>query len=189
MLLSLLKETVGSAGHIPTISADAVAVQAATSAYAIGSLPGLDIEDGLARLMGSWDRYTEILAEFCSIHQNFRRETAFLIEKGDFESARMKTHSLKGAAGNVSAARLMGAAKSLEDAISNRKAKDIHCGLSAVDHALSEVCKSLEKISADQHPRPSAPLPHRRCRLHHRQQPHTMVPDQLINTHGGAPFG
>ncbi len=91
-------------------------------------LPGMDLEEGLARVGGSLELYHEILDEYCDFYKGVIPEFAQLLKAEDFAAARKKAHSLKGAAGNVSAVELKTAAESLETACLES------------DHALALAC-------------------------------------------------
>ena len=79
-------------------------------------LPGLDLAEGLARVGGSRELYQDILNEYCDFYKEVIPEFKALIEREDFDTARKKAHSLKGAAGNISALDLKLAAETLETA-------------------------------------------------------------------------
>ncbi|QTA87684.1 response regulator [Desulfonema magnum] len=109
--------------------------------------PGIDIKEGVDRLGGAWEIYADILSDFCNIHKNFIQEFHKLIEKKDFENARLKAHGLKGAAGNVSAINLRTVAKVLEEACKAEDREIILKKLPPVKDALLQVREAFEKIS------------------------------------------
>ncbi|MDM8524024.1 response regulator [Desulfococcaceae bacterium HSG8] len=115
----------------------------------IPALPGLDIGEGVERLGGSWELYADILMDFCNSQKEFIPEFQCLIETGDFESARIRAHSLKGAAGNVSAVKLKVASKMLEEACESREKGHILTLLRPVEDAFSQIDKAVEKIARD----------------------------------------
>ncbi len=109
--------------------------------------PGLNVREGTERLGGSPEVYADILRDFLKDRENFVSEIKQLVEKKDFEAAAMKAHSLKGAAGNVSAVTLMHAAQSLETVCQNRDEDRIAALLVPVSYAIEEAKSSFRKIS------------------------------------------
>ncbi len=109
--------------------------------------PGLNIAEALERLGGVWDLYVDILGDFCRSQRNFVPEFRDLIEKKDFEGARLNAHGLKGAAGNVSAIDLRDAAKALEDASESEAEEHIPDILLTVEGAFEEVITSFGKMA------------------------------------------
>jgi CheY-like chemotaxis protein/HPt (histidine-containing phosphotransfer) domain-containing protein len=109
-------------------------------------LPGLDIEEGLKRLGVTWDKYFNILEEYYSVYQNFSEEFKNLVDKKDYETARLKAHSLKGAAGNISAAELGAAAGDLENACVEENKDEIIKVLRKAEDAFFQVGESLAMI-------------------------------------------
>ena len=77
----------------------------------------LDVESGLGRIMGDRPLYLKILRRFlhdhgatpCQIHAQFAA--------GDYAGARLRTHTLKGAAGMIGAVQVHGLASALEMAL------------------------------------------------------------------------
>jgi len=109
-------------------------------------LPGLAIEEGLKRLGVTWDRYFNILEEYYNAYQNFSEEFRSLVSKKDYETARLKAHSLKGAAGNISATELYAAASALENACVEEDRDAIIKVLKKAEAAFSQVGESLAMI-------------------------------------------
>ncbi len=106
-------------------------------------LPALDIREALERLGGSWEVYVNILEDFCKTQRTFIPEFQSLVKKKDFKAAIIKAHSLKGAAGNISAKELAIASKALEDACRHENEDLIIKTLIPVKDALSRIMKSL----------------------------------------------
>ncbi|MDM8548826.1 response regulator [Desulfobacterales bacterium HSG2] len=111
------------------------------------ALPGLNIEDALERFGGSWNLYMDVLKDFLEHQKGLVSDFRDIIEKKDFEEAMLKAHSLKGAAGNVSAADLGTAAKALEDACENKNRDIMPDILGALENAFVQVRHSFEKMS------------------------------------------
>ena len=113
------------------------------------SLPGLSIDEGLKRLGVTWPVYREILEQYCNVYEHFPNEFREIVEQGDFENARLKAHSLKGAAGNISADALSAAASDLENACVQENQAQILKMLHQTETALSEVETALAVIKGN----------------------------------------
>ena len=86
------------------------------------SLPGIDIANGLKRMMNKSRLYEKVLREF---HSRFHNEAARIhaaIVNGDFPTAQRLAHSAKGLAGSIGALTLQEAAQALEIALQAGKA-------------------------------------------------------------------
>ncbi|RPJ82437.1 MAG: response regulator, partial [Deltaproteobacteria bacterium] len=110
------------------------------------NLPGLEIQEGLKRLGVTWQGYKEILEQYCQVFQNFSEEFRQVVDIKDFQTARLKAHSLKGAAGNISATTLSAAATDLENACIEENREQILDILKKTETAFSQVGESLEMV-------------------------------------------
>jgi len=111
-------------------------------------LPGIDVAEGVQR-MGSWHRYAKVLAAFVKEQASFAREFKNHIQEKDFETARRKVHSLKGASGNVSAANLHQTATALEAVCRHGNAQHIAEALKDVEDAFEQVFNSMGRFEND----------------------------------------
>ncbi len=84
------------------------------------SLPGLNIESGLERLLGNEQIYWKMLSLFAQENANSLRNIQQSLQEEDEDAAILHVHSLKGVAANISAERLADAARELESAIRNK---------------------------------------------------------------------
>ena len=109
-------------------------------------LPGLDFEEGLARVGGSREVYLDILNEYCDFYKGAVREFTQLLDRADFEAARKKAHALKGAAGNISAVDLRPAAESLETACRESDPPRARICLEDVDSALGQLFDNVGRL-------------------------------------------
>ena len=109
-------------------------------------LPGLDIAQGLERLGGSRQIYGEVLSDFCQTHAEFHRQMAQLLAEEDFKGAATLAHSIKGAAGNISAGMLFETTKALEAACWQKNENEIHALLPGARKAFSQVCDSARRF-------------------------------------------
>jgi PAS domain S-box-containing protein len=111
-----------------------------------GDLHGLDLEEGLARVGGSRELYLDILSEYCEYYQDVIPKFARLLDEEDFAAARKKAHSLKGAAGNISAIDLKLAAEFLETACLEGDRQQARTRLEDVDAALRQLFENADRL-------------------------------------------
>ncbi len=116
--------------------------------------PGLNIPEGVERMAGVPGAYIDLLQDFNSRRQNFSEDFKRALLKDDYSTAYTMAHSLKGAAGNISAVDLHSAAAKLEDACRERSQGDVQKTLSDVEQALEDVTAS--SISLIAHARKTA---------------------------------
>jgi len=122
------------------------------------TLPGLNLDEGINRLGGSWDVYIRILQEFKSQYTGFSKEFRGLVGNESLVDARRSAHTLKGVAGNIAAGDLMLAAKSLETAVLEGQRDRILRMLSLVDASLSVVMESVTKLGHGRRQQEEAPI-------------------------------
>ncbi|MDM8515930.1 response regulator [Desulfobacterales bacterium HSG16] len=112
------------------------------------ALPGLNLFDAMTRFAGNWSLYTGILIDFCEHQKDFSINFEMIMKKSAYREARLKAHSLKGAAGNVSAFKLRSCASLLENECVNADDEKIIKALEDVRAAISEIMDSADKINA-----------------------------------------
>ena len=110
------------------------------------SLRGVDVQKGIERIGTSLDEYLNILNKFCTNHNDIADEIHKLISIKDFDAVKIKIHSLKGAAGNVSATEISSAAYALKDAIESEDEIRIRSTLQSIDKAFKQLTKSLGSV-------------------------------------------
>jgi two-component system, sensor histidine kinase and response regulator len=110
------------------------------------SLDGIDIDEGLARIGNDWALYADILKEYGEVYRHFSTDFNNLMADSDHDGARRLAHSLKGAAGNVSANGLYETAKKLETACAEKNPARISDALLAVETALDRVLTGIGRI-------------------------------------------
>ncbi len=110
------------------------------------SLPGLNIREGVRRLDGAWHLYLDLLLFFCDDRKDFAEEFRMVVDEGDFETALISAHALKGSAATISATPLAKAAKELEHACDSRDKDEILDRLGPVEEALAQVIASRELL-------------------------------------------
>lgn len=77
----------------------------------------LDIDNGLGRLMGDRPLYLKILRRFLHDHGTTPRQVLADFQAGNYAGARLKTHTLKGAAGMIGAQQVYQLTAALEMAL------------------------------------------------------------------------
>lgn len=81
------------------------------------SIPGLDVTEGLRRVLGKKSLYLSMLRKFVSGQKNFTAQISQALEEEDWGLAERLAHTLKGVAGNIGAGEIQGLALTLEMAI------------------------------------------------------------------------
>jgi signal transduction histidine kinase/DNA-binding response OmpR family regulator len=106
----------------------------------------LDMEKAMKRLGAPKDLYVKMLGEYVKSFCSFGDEIRELRKKEDFNTARIKAHSLKGAAGNICAEELFALSASLEQACTEENAARIDKELLLTEKALSQVITEANLI-------------------------------------------
>ena len=107
------------------------------------SLPGIDLEDGLKRLMGNEALYMRLLADFAGTYQGVSGQVREALADGNLESAARIVHTFKGTAGNLSAIEAFGAARDIEGAIHGGDASAAAAALERLDASMNLVAENL----------------------------------------------
>jgi CheY-like chemotaxis protein len=89
------------------------------------SLPGFDLEAGLARLMGNKRLYKKLLVDFGAKYTGTAREIREALDAKDFEQAHSLVHNLKGLAGNLEATDLQASALGLEKLVKGQSEETV----------------------------------------------------------------
>ncbi len=147
-LLTVLKNQLGYRHGImpPELPRQTSPPRSMPETKASTSFPGLNIQEGIERLGGSKKIFADILSDFCEEHATFHKALKGLLENRDFKGAATLAHSIKGAAGNISAPHLFEAAKALELACWDEKGMEIETLLPPTKRAFDEVCKGARKF-------------------------------------------
>ncbi len=128
----------------PTAAAAATGVKRQTAQDA--SLPfaiaGLDIADGLRRVVGKKSLYLSILRKFITGQKSAAAEIRKALEGNDWDTAERLAHTLRGVSGTIGATGLQQSAGRLETAIKQRRPRE------AVDAGLDELKEPLETLVA-----------------------------------------
>ena len=108
-------------------------------------ITGIDIASGLNRANGNQKLYSKLLLDFADKYATIKDEIKSAIHQGDMKTAERLAHTLKGVAGNISAAGIQAAANDLEAAISKNKAEAYDRLLSEMDRVLQQVLLSIKR--------------------------------------------
>jgi CheY-like chemotaxis protein len=115
-------------------------------------LDGINVDEGLKRLLGNKKTYQRILLRFREDFQDAADTIKGLVSEEKYDEAGILAHSLKGAGGNIGAEKLQGAAEALEMWF-----KDGKKGLPEPEYAqfsgeLSRVLASLSALGEEEKP-------------------------------------
>lgn len=109
-------------------------------------IAGIDIVDGLRRVLGKKDRYLYLLRRFLANHRETASEIRRALANGDLERADFLTHTIKGVAANIGATRPRARAAELEQGIRQRRDRETLDGLlQLLDVSLQELFVELDK--------------------------------------------
>ncbi|MBS1197978.1 MAG: multi-sensor hybrid histidine kinase [Proteobacteria bacterium] len=107
-------------------------------------IPGLDVERGLALVLGNTTRYTRILTLFSESHEQDVTRLAEVFAADDLATLKELTHTLKGSAGMIGAIRLAGMAADIHSALcSGAEKNEIEPHLSALIVELSSLLEGI----------------------------------------------
>jgi two-component system sensor histidine kinase/response regulator len=120
---------------------EGVRVTTADEAEELPELAGIDVEDGLRRLLGNKKTYRRILMKFRKDFQAVADTIKTLVSEENYTEAEILAHTVKGAAGNIGAQGLQEAGAALE-----KWFKDGGKGLPEPEYA--EFAKELEGVVA-----------------------------------------
>lgn len=125
----------------PTISAAGAAPQPGPRAI-------LDVEDGLRRIMGDRALYFKLLRRFQHDHQGAARQIGEAFGAGRYDAARVRAHTLKGAAGMIGAYTLYDLAAATEAAL-RAQAPSIEQPLRELEGGLHKLLSTIGNILPD----------------------------------------
>ncbi len=112
-------------------------------------LPGINLKEGIKRLGGVKDVFVTLLHDFCEEYISFRKRIQLFVDKGEYQDAATLAHSIKGAAGNLSAGVLYEQAKKLEKACWDRDEAAVARLLDSVQSAFDQVLSSSELLNKE----------------------------------------
>jgi len=113
------------------------------------TLPGFDIDAGLARLMGNKRLYRKLLVDFGSKYTGVAAEIRQALDERDFQQAHRLVHNLKGLAGNLAATDLQAAAIEIEKAVNGNQTALSNATL--LDQKFTKLKKTIDQALATVH--------------------------------------
>jgi CheY-like chemotaxis protein len=109
-------------------------------------IKGLDINNGLRRMLGKKSLYLTMLRKFAAGQKSTPAEIMLALDRNDWMVAERLAHTLKGVAGNISATVLHQLAENLEAAIKARAARQvIDAAVNLLKSALENMITQLEQ--------------------------------------------
>ena len=123
--------------------ADSVVVESETG------FPGIDEEEGLARVMGNRKLYDRLLRNFYQEQHTDWQELEDCLERGDWKGARFLTHGLKGAAGSLGAKGLHKTAGAVEAELRNSEQKPSDPLLEVLRDQFTKVMDGLKLVAEE----------------------------------------
>jgi CheY-like chemotaxis protein len=109
-------------------------------------IKGLDINNGLRRMLGKKSLYLTMLRKFAAGQKSTPAEIMLALDRNDWMAAERLAHTLKGVAGNISATVLHQLAENLEAAIKARAARQvIDAAVNLLKSALENMITQLEQ--------------------------------------------
>jgi HPt (histidine-containing phosphotransfer) domain-containing protein len=121
----------------------------AMDAMELPDLPGISVEDSLARLGGNMKLYRELLVEFHRDYSDTADQIREALASGDREQAQRLAHTVKGVSGNIGAEELHERAGELESAIRHGVSDEIETLTNRFSETLSDIIDSLKILSMD----------------------------------------
>ncbi|MDJ0883396.1 MAG: transporter substrate-binding domain-containing protein [Desulfobacterales bacterium] len=108
-------------------------------------LPGFELDAGLRRLQGNRSLYRRLIIDFAAKCQGADEEIRQALDDGDLAHCHQLVHGIKGAAGNLAAARLQAAATDMEALV---KDATVMPAAERLDPALKGLAACLDEIVA-----------------------------------------
>jgi two-component system, sensor histidine kinase and response regulator len=110
---------------------------------ALTEIAGLDVADGLNRVVGNMKLYRSLLGQFADQQADTVSAVRASLAREDFASAERLMHTLKGVSGNLGAKVLSGLAAELESLLKDRNVQSLEAGLSTL---AAELARSIDAI-------------------------------------------
>lgn len=127
--------------------------------------PAVDLEAGLARLMGNRQIHGRALARFAQDYRDAGAAIRAALDAGNLAGAQRLVHTLKGAAAMIEAGALHAGAVALEQAL-RRGETDVRALLLRTEAALAAVLRELDAMAPAPADSPAPPAgPHTLARL------------------------
>jgi two-component system sensor histidine kinase/response regulator len=133
----------------PSIQNTAGPVQIGQTQTDLPEIPGLDLNDGLARVAGNKKLYLKLLNQFVEQHALAVEQIRNRLNAGETEVAERLAHTLKGVAANIGAKAVQACAGDLEKLIRARaNPPEIEASTQELSRALPPVIAGIRKIDS-----------------------------------------
>jgi two-component system, sensor histidine kinase and response regulator len=116
-------------------------------------IPGINVEDGLQRVLGNRKLYMELLRRFFDGNERLTTEFKQALESDDLSTAGRLAHTVKGVAGNIGAYELQGTASALEQSIKLHESQELL--MAHVDRFLESMDSLISTLEPIVRKRPS----------------------------------
>ncbi|AMO56902.1 response regulator [Endozoicomonas montiporae] len=151
MWLQAEKSTSAAMAQVNSVSTEPLPTDSVESTSENG-LPGIDEEEGLARVMGNRKLYDRLLRNFYEDQHTDWQELEECLDRNDWNGARFLTHGLKGAAGSLGAKALQQAAGAVEAELRNSDQRPSEQLLVNLHNRFNEVMGGLQSVTAESEP-------------------------------------
>ena len=140
------------AGSADAGSAQHKAGTAAAEPMLPESIPGVDIDEGLARVGGNRKLYLKLLNDFAGNYQLNAAAIRTAISEQRMDEARRLAHTLKGVSGNISAKGVFALSEQVEKTLSLESISDCGALLDQLDMEIRAIVDSLDVVQVDRQP-------------------------------------
>jgi len=106
--------------------------------------PDLDIVSGIRRFGNNKELFLKMLSKFISTNQQICFELRELINKGEFEQAHLKIHTLKGESGNIGAVRVFELSEQIEQSVLNDDVTGFGKELLLLENSVEEITLAVQ---------------------------------------------
>jgi len=138
MLLKWIPARAPAGGDAPKVAAAQVEVSLPTD------IPGLDVENGLRRVLGKRALYLSMLQKFVSGQRDTIAQLRATVASGEAGNAERIAHTTKGVAGNIGAAGVQAAAELVERALREQRSDvEVNARIDALAPTLSDLLAAL----------------------------------------------
>jgi two-component system, sensor histidine kinase and response regulator len=118
--------------------------------HSLESLPEIDLQSALNRILGNRQLLVDLLVEFCRKYIGFCNEVRNALAVQDMDLARNLVHTFKGSSGTLSLDTIYRSAADLEDALANKDIFPIEAKLGRIEQALCSLFEAINQLSVDQ---------------------------------------
>ena len=136
----------GDAVHEAVSSYDPTPQKASGTSGDTGSLPVLNVEEGVERIGGSHEIYRSIVEKFVALYTDRLVEIRAMVSTGDYSRAAHEVHAIKGASSNISATFLFAMARELEFVLKTGHEAEALAGVDALEEAFLGVREAVDGL-------------------------------------------